>query len=172
MYKKIKTEEIFKGRILDLKLEYFETEEKVLKREIVEHKDAVAIFPIDKDGYVYLVKQFRFPVEMDVLEIPAGLVEDGENYEETALRELQEEIGFSSKNLEKVFEGYNSIGFCTEKTVIYRACDLFSSKLPEDDDENLSIEKIHFEDLKKMYFNGEINDFKTAMAILNEMNRR
>ena len=74
MYKKIKTEEIFKGRILDLKLEYFETEEKVLKREIVEHKDAVAIFPIDKDGYVYLVKQFRFPVEMDVLEIPAGLV--------------------------------------------------------------------------------------------------
>lgn len=49
---------------------------------------------------------------------------------------------------------------------------MFSSKLPEDDDENLSIVKIHFEDLKKMYFNGEINDFKTAMAILNEMNRR
>ena len=64
------------------------------------------------------------------------------------------------------------MGFCTEKTVIYRADSLFPSKLPEDDDENLSMVKIHFEDLKRMYFNGEINDFKTAMAILNEINRR
>lgn len=172
MYKNVKTEEIFKGRILDLKLEYFELEGKVLKREIINHKDAVAVFPIDEDDYVYLVKQFRFPIRKYVLEIPAGLVEFGENYEETALRELQEEIGFSSNKIEKIFEGYNSVGFCTEKTVIYRADDLFFSKLPEDDDENLSVVKIHFDDLREMYINGEINDFKTAIAILNEINRR
>ena len=166
MYRKVKTEEIFDGKILNLKLEYFEKDEKILKREIVEHKDAVAIFPIDEEGFVY-----RFPIQKEFLEIPAGLVEDGESYEQTALRELQEEIGFSSDTLEKVFEGYNSVGFCTEKTVIYRADSLFPSKLPEDDDENLSMVKIHFEDLKTMYFNGEINDFKTAMAILNEINR-
>ena len=172
MYRKVKSEEIFDGKILNLKLEYFEKNEKILKREIVEHKDAVAIFPIDEEGFVYLVKQYRFPIQEEFLEIPAGLVEVGENYEQTALRELQEEIGFSSKTLEKIFEGYNSVGFCTEKTVIYRADSLFASKLPEDDDENLSIVRIHFEDLKRMYFNGEINDFKTAMAILNEINRR
>lgn len=171
MYRKVKTEEIFDGKILNLKLEYFEKDEKILKREIVEHKDAVAIFPIDEEGFVYLVKQYRFPIQKEFLEIPAGLVEDGESYEQTALRELQEEIGFSSNTLEKIFEGYNSVGFCTEKTVIYRADSLFPSKLPEDDDENLSMVKIHFEDLKRMYFNGEINDFKTAMAILNEINR-
>ena len=163
MYRKVKTEEIFDGKILNLKLEYFEKDEKILKREIVEHKDAVAIFPIDEEGFVYLVKQYRFPIQEEFLEIPAGLVEVGENYEETALRELQEEIGFSSNTLEKIFEGYNSVGFCTDS--------LFPSKLPEDDDENLSMVKIHFEDLKRMYFNGEINDFKTAMAILNEINR-
>src|SRR3712207_1856726 len=148
MYRKVKSEKIFDGKILNLKLDYFEIGEKILKREIVEHKDAVAIFPIDDEGYVYLVKQYRFPIQKYFLEIPAGLVENGENYEETALRELQEEIGFSSKRLEKFFEGYNSVGFCTEKTVIYRADSLFSSKLPEDEDENLSIVKIHFDDLK------------------------
>ena len=171
MYRKVKSEEIFEGKILNLKLEYFEKDDKILKREIVEHKDAVAIFPIDEDGYIYLVKQYRFPIQEYFLEIPAGLVEAGENYKETALRELQEEIGFSSNNLEKIFEGYNSVGFCDEKTVVYRADRLFSSKLPEDEDENLSIVKIHFDDLKKMYFNGEIKDFKTAIAILNEINR-
>lgn len=171
MYRKVKSEEIFDGKILNLKLEYFEKEDKVLRREIVDHKDAVAIFPIDEKGYVYLVKQYRFPIQEDFLEIPAGLVEVGENYEETALRELQEEIGFSSNNLEKIFEGYTSVGFCTEKVVVYRADSLFSSKLPEDEDENLSIVKIHFDELKKMYFNGEIKDFKTAIAILNEINR-
>ena len=111
MYRKVKSEEIFDGKILNLKLEYFEKDDKILKREIVEHKDAVAIFPIDKEGYVYLVKQYRFPIQEDFLEIPAGLVEVGENYEETALRELQEEIGFSSNNLERIFEGYTSVGF-------------------------------------------------------------
>ena len=171
MYRKVKSEEIFDGKILNLKLEYFQKDDKILKREIVEHKDAVAIFPIDEDGYIYLVKQYRFPIQEYFLEIPAGLVEAGENYKETALRELQEEIGFSSNNLEKIFEGYTSVGFCNEKIVIYRADSLFFSKLPEDEDENLSIVKIHFDDLKKMYSNGEIKDFKTAIAILNEINR-
>ena len=163
MYRKVKSEEIFEGKILNLKLEYFEKDDKILKREIVEHKDAVAIFPIDEDGYIYLVKQYRFPIQEDFLEIPAGLVEAGEDYKETALRELQEEIGFSSNNLEKIFEGYTSVGFCNEKVVIFRADSLFFSKL--------SIVKIHFDDLKRMYFNGEIKDFKTAIAILNEINR-
>ena len=84
---------------------------------------------------------------------------------------MQEEIGFSSNNLERIFEGYTSVGFCTEKVVIFRAGSLFFSKLPEDEDENLSVVKIRFDDLKKMYFNGEIKDFKTAIAILNEINR-
>ena len=80
MYRKVKSEEIFDGKILNLKLEYFEKDDKVLRREIVDHKDAVAIFPIDEKGYVYLVKQYRFPIQEDFLEIPAGLVEIGENY--------------------------------------------------------------------------------------------
>ena len=125
MYRKVKSEEIFDGKILNLKLEYFEKDNKILKREIVEHKDAVAIFPINEKGYVYLVKQFRFPIQENFLEIPAGLVEVGENYEDTALRELQEEIGFSSKKLERIFEGYTSVGFCTEKVVIFRDDNLF-----------------------------------------------
>lgn len=169
MYRKINEDKIYSGRILNLKIEHFEIDEKILKREIVEHKDAVAILPIDEEGFVYCVKQYRFPIQREVLEIPAGLVEYGEDYEETALRELQEEIGFSAKSLEKIFEGYNSVGFCTEKTVVFVARDLFSSKLPADDDENFSIMKIHLDELKKMYLNGEIDDFKTAIAILNEM---
>ena len=115
-------------------------------------------------------RQYRFPVQKEFLEIPAGLVEENEDYEKAALRELQEEVGFFSKNLQKIFEGYNSVGFCNEKTIIYIAKDLVSSKLPEDEDENLTVVKIHIDKLKQMYLNNEINDFKTAIAILSQMN--
>ena len=115
MYRKVKSEEIFDGKILNLKLEYFEKDDKVLRREIVEHKDAVAIFPINEKGYVYLVKQFRFPIQENFLEIPAGLVEVGENYEDTALRELQEEIGFSSKNWREFLRVIQVLDFVQKK---------------------------------------------------------
>lgn len=170
MYEKINEKEIYNGKILKLKIENFKFEGKIIKREIVEHKDAVAILPIDDLGFVYLVKQYRFPVQKEFLEIPAGLVEENEDYEKAALRELQEEVGFFSKNLQKIFEGYNSVGFCNEKTIIYLAKDLVSSKLPEDEDENLTVVKIHIDKLKQMYLNNEINDFKTAIAILSQMN--
>lgn len=170
MYEKINEKEIYNGKILKLKIENFKFEGKIIKREIVEHKDAVAILPIDDLGFVYLVKQYRFPVQKEFLEIPAGLVEENEDYEKAALRELQEEVGFFSKNLQKIFEGYNSVGFCNEKTIIYIAKDLVSSKLPEDEDENLTVVKIHIDKLKQMYLNNEINDFKTAIAILSQMN--
>lgn len=170
MYEKINEKEIYNGKILKLKIENFKFEGKIIKREIVEHKDAVAILPIDDLGFVYLVKQYRFPVQKEFLEIPAGLVEENEDYEKAALRELQEEVGFFSKNLQKIFEGYNSVGFCNEKTIIYLAKDLVSSKLPEDEDENLTVIKIHIDKLKQMYLNNEINDFKTAIAILSQMN--
>lgn len=169
MYKKIDEKEIYKGKILDLALQNFKFNGKIIKREIVKHKDAVSILPIDDLGFCYLVKQFRFPIKREILEIPAGLVEDNEDYEMAALRELQEEVGFFSKDLKKVFEGYNSVGFCTEKTIVYIARNLISSKLPEDEDENLTVFKIHIEDLKKMYLNNEIEDFKTAIAILSLM---
>ena len=170
MYEKINEKEIYNGKILKLKIENFKFEGKIIKREIVQHKDAVAILPIDDLGFVYLVKQYRFPVQKEFLEIPAGLVEENEDYEKAALRELQEEVGFFSKNLQKIFEGYNSVGFCNEKTLIYIAKDLVSSKLPEDEDENLTVVKIHIDKLKQMYLNNEINDFKTAIAILSQMN--
>ncbi|KXB43448.1 hypothetical protein HMPREF3188_01510 [Tissierellia bacterium KA00581] len=170
MYEKINEKEIYNGKILKLKIENFKFEGKIIKREIVQHKDAVAILPIDDLGFVYLVKQYRFPVQKEFLEIPAGLVEENEDYEKAALRELQEEVGFFSKNLQKIFEGYNSVGFCNEKTIIYIAKDLVSSKLPEDEDENLTVVKIHIDKLKQMYLNNEINDFKTAIAILSQMN--
>lgn len=170
MYEKINEKEIYNGKILKLKIENFKFEGKIIKREIVQHKDAVAILPIDDLGFVYLVKQYRFPVQKEFLEIPAGLVEENEDYEKAALRELQEEVGFFSKNLQKIFEGYNSVGFCNEKTIIYLAKDLVSSKLPEDEDENLTVVKIHIDKLKQMYLNNEINDFKTAIAILSQMN--
>jgi hypothetical protein len=170
MYEKINEKEIYNGKILKLKIENFKFEGKIIKREIVQHKDAVAILPIDDLGFVYLVKQYRFPVQKEFLEIPAGLVEENEDYEKAALRELQEEVGFFSKNLQKIFEGYNSVGFCNEKTIIYLAKDLVSSKLPEDEDENLTVIKIHIDKLKQMYLNNEINDFKTAIAILSQMN--
>lgn len=167
MNRKISEDKIFSGKILNLRIDKVEIKGKIATREIIEHKDAVAVVAVDKEGYVYLVRQYRDAVGDYVLELPAGLVEKGEDYKDTALRELQEEIGFSSNNIKKLFEGYNSPGFCDEKTVIYIATDLYESKLQEDEDEEIDIVKIKIEDVRELLKSNRVNDFKTIIGLLS-----
>lgn len=161
----ISRESIYKGAILDLSIDHVlfpSGSEKI--REVVKHKSAVTILPAHSDGKISLVRQYRHAVDEDLYEIPAGLIEPGEDPAETAVRELQEEIGYKPGEIKKVFEFYTSPGYSTERIFFYYATDLHPSKLAEDDDEYIKVYDFTLEEIKSMIDSGEIKDGKTIMA--------
>ena len=133
---------------------------------IRDSKPAVSIVPIDEKDRLIMVRQYRHPSLRQLLEIPAGIIEDGEDPEETALRELQEETGFSSKNLRLMTGFWSSPGFTNEYMYAFIAKDLLESKLPQDEDEDISIEKIPLDQVERLIKFGEIEDAKSIACIL------
>lgn len=121
---------VYKGKILSLAIEDEHW-------EIVEHKDAVALLVQDKHGVLF-VRQFRPAVGGTTLEIPAGLIEPGENPEETALRELAEEAQLTGR-LERLAEFYVSPGFTDEKTYLFRVHEPRPARGTPDPDEHLEV---------------------------------
>ena len=113
-----------------------------------------------------MVRQYRHPSLRQLLEIPAGIIEDGEDPEETALRELQEETGFSSKNLRLMTGFWSSPGFTNEYMYAFIAKDLLESKLPQDEDEDISVEKIPLDQVERLIKFGEIEDAKSIACIM------
>ena len=156
----------FRGSILNLRIDKVETPGgKRAVREVVEHAPAVAVLPVGHDGTVYLIRQYRYAVGRDLLEIPAGLVEPGEDFERCAERELQEEIGFFPGKLRKIGKLYNSPGFCTETVTLYLATDLRPSRLDPDDDEFIETAPVAGRDIRAMIERGQIVDGKTFAAL-------
>ncbi len=164
--KTIKTENIFTGKILKLDVEtVLLPNNKEAKREIVRHPGAVAILPIYQNREIIFVKQFRKAVNGELLEVPAGKLEYGEIPEDCALRELQEEIGYTARKLTLMGKFYSSPGFSSEIIYVYKAEELISSKLRTDEDEFINIVKYTINDSIKMLEQGLINDAKTAIAL-------
>ena len=133
--------------------------------DIVIHKGAVTILPIDSDGEIWFVRQYRHPAGLEILELPAGTLEEGEEPEECAKREIQEEIGMSAGRLTKLGEFYMTPGYSTEFMYIYLAEDLKPSSLTADEDEFLSTEKKHVHQALADARNGKILDSKSLVAL-------
>ncbi len=169
--KTIKSDTIYDGRILKLRVDNVELPNKMYsKREIVEHPRGVAMVPLIGEDII-LVKQYRKAIEDFIYEIPAGLVEINENIQETAIRELQEEIGYKPNKIELISEAYASPGFTDEKISIFLATDLEESKLDLDDTEFLEVERMPLQKAYDMIENFEIYDAKTIIGILFAMRR-
>lgn len=165
--KTMKSEKIYEGKIINLRIDTVELpDKKYSKREIVEHPGSVGIIPITDDGHIILVKQFRKPVEKSLLEIPAGKIEINEEPKETAFRELCEETGFVASELEYLFEFYTSPGFSNEKMYLFVAKELVEGEAKPDGDEYIDVLKVKIEDSIKMILRGEIVDSKTIIGIL------
>ena len=111
-------------------------------REVVEHAEVVAIVPIDSDGNVLLVRQYRLPAAEALLEIPAGGVDDGESVEDAAQRELQEETGYRAERLDRIGGFFVSPGYCTEFIHVFLATDLSRGSGRGDEDEDISLERM------------------------------
>ena len=163
----IEQRSIFTGRIFEARVDtVLMPDGSQLTREVVDHPGAVAIVPINDNSEVILVRQYRYPAGQRLLEIPAGTLEPDESPDATAQRELQEEIGFASRNLRALGGFFASPGFCTEFIYLYLARDLVPSKLEGDDDEDINVETIPFSRVDQLIRHGEIQDGKSIAALL------
>ncbi len=166
-FKRIKRELEHKGAIVDFYSDYIEIPNgNTAKWDFIQHKGAAAIVPVDQDGKIIMVRQYRNAVEKYTLEIPAGGLNAGEDMKTCATRELEEETGYRSEQIEHLIDLYTTVAFCNEKIGIYYATNLIPSKQNLDEDEFVSVERYTIEELVHMIFDGTIDDGKTISAIL------
>ena len=165
--KTISSEQIFKGVVVDLKVDTVELDNgNKATRELVSHPGGVGIVAVDDDNNIFLVKQFRKPFDKMVTEIPAGKLEYGENPDIAVLREFEEEVGYKAGNLCKLGAFYASVGFCNEVIHIYLATDLEYVGAHPDEDEFLDVVKMDFDKAYEAVLSGELKDGKTVIGIL------
>lgn len=166
--KLIKSEEIFKGKILRLRVDTIEVVQNgnCATREIVEHPGGVGIVALTDEGKVCIVRQYRRPFDEMTLEIPAGKLEWGEDHCSCGVRELSEETGYSAKKFVYLGEFYVTPGFCTEKIHIYLATGLSKGELHTDEDEFVEVYEYSFDELFDMIMSNEIKDAKTVIGIM------
>lgn len=135
-------------------------------REIVEHSGGVAVIPVDDEGNVWCVRQYRYAFADHLLEVPAGKLEDGEDPLECAVRELSEETGFTAEKFTYLGSLLPSPGYCKETLHLYLATGLKPGKAHLDPGEFLDVERHSLRELTDMVMNNELTDAKTAMAVL------
>ena len=165
--KKIDGKTLYEGVIVNVRLDRAElVNGDVVRREVVEHPGGVTVIPVEEDGTVWCVRQFRYPFQREMLEVPAGKLEIGEKPMPAAVRELSEETGLEAGRMIYLGACCTSPGFSTEVLHIYLALELKHGDAHPDEDEFLNVEKHSLETLTEMVMSGEIDDAKTIIAVL------
>jgi ADP-ribose diphosphatase len=165
-FKLLKSEVLMKGRAFAIRRDTLKTPDgRETKFEIIEHTGSVVIIPIDENGNVLLVRQYRHATGGELLELPAGTLEADEDPEVCAAREIREETGMAAGVLTKLGDFYLAPGYSTEFMVVYLASELSYSPLKADDDEFLNVESIPVAEAIKRAERGEIPDAKSLAAL-------
>lgn len=167
----ISSENIYKGKVFDIRVDTIREGDVEYRREIVVHKGSAVIIPVFDNGTVALVRQYRHAAGKYLLEICAGTLNAGEDPKEGAIRELEEEIGVKAEKVERLTEFYVSPGFLTEKMFVFLATELTETQQKLEDDEILTIERHSFPALFEMIRNGEIEDAKSIAGLILAGNR-
>jgi len=165
--KTIKTKIAHKGTYLTLNSdEVLLPNGNTSTREWIKHPGAVCCVPILPNGKIVLIRQYRYAVNEEMIEIPAGKLDQNEIPERCALRELEEEIGYLANKLTLLANIHPAVGFTDEKMWLYLAEDLVKTKQSLDSDEFLEPIPIKLDDAVKMVWDGKITDVKTIIGIL------
>ena len=165
--KKIFSEKIYKGRLLDVRKDKVRLPNgRTSTREWINHPGAVCIIPILPSNKIALVKQYRYPVLDHMIEIPAGKLEKKEDPLHCAKRELEEEIGYKAKKLTLLTHIHPAIGFANEKMWIYLAEDLEKTENKLDIDEFVELFPLELDEALKMIWDSKITDVKTIIGLL------
>jgi ADP-ribose pyrophosphatase len=167
---KISSRKLYSGKI-SIRLDKYYLGNKVIEKEIVEHSDSVGIVALDNKKKIILVEQFRIATGNNLLEIPAGKIEKGETPKMAALREMNEEIGYTGI-LTPLFQSYLAPGYDTEKMYFFLASDLkiLKNRLPQDEDEEIRIRHMTLNSALESCISGKIIDCKTIAAVMMTVN--
>jgi len=166
--KTLGTEQIFSGKVISLQVEEVELPNgKTSKREIIKHPGAVAVIAITEDEKIVMVEQYRKALERNIIEIPAGKLEKGEEPKGCAIRELEEETGYECEKIDWLISFYTSPGFADELVHLYVATGL-KKKLDAaslDEDEFVNLVEVSLEEALELMKEQKIYDAKTAFAV-------
>ena len=165
--KKLATQQIYHGRGVNMRVDTVEKASgRKTTREVVEHSDCIAVVALDKQGNVILVRQFRHAVDRFLLEIPAGGIDPGEEPIDSVRRELQEEIGYFPRKIEKLGGFYTTPGYGTEYLHCFVATDLVPGRLVAEDTEDIDLVRVYPDEIPRLIASGEICDAKSIAALL------
>jgi ADP-ribose pyrophosphatase len=166
MEKTVSSKLIYSGRVVRLRVDTVQSAGgRRTTREIVEHDDCVAIVPLDENGKVLLVKQYRKPIEKELLEIPAGGIDPGEDAESAVRRELREETGYLPRKVKRLGGFYASPGYSSEYLHLYLATDLIRSPLRAEDTDEIKLVRVPVSQLRTLVTSGAICDDKSIAGI-------
>jgi ADP-ribose diphosphatase len=166
VFQLIQSNKVYSGE-LSVNVNKFRVNGLIMKKELVEYADSVGILPVDKHENLLLIQQFRLATKKTITEIPAGKIEKGESPEQAALREMNEEIGYSGK-LTPIVQWYLAPGYSTEKMYLFFATGLkrIAKRLRMDNDEIIKTERMNLHMAIERCLHGEIEDCKTVSAIM------
>ena len=157
---------IYQGRAISLRVDTVKKNDgRETTREIVEHSEVIVVVAVDEKNNVLLVRQYRTPVEKELLEIPAGGIDGDEKPEEAVRREMQEETGFLPRKLVKLGGFYSAPGFCTEYLHVFLATDLVPSRLNAEDTDEIRLERVPIKDIPAMLTSGKFEDAKSIAGL-------
>ena len=166
--RRVKRELAYEGTVLKIYKDYMEFGEgNTVIYDYIHHNGAAAVVPVTDEGKILMVRQYRNAIERFTLEIPAGKLDYiGEPGIDCAARELEEETGHKSNDLEWLINVRTTVALCNEKIEVFVARNLIPTKQHLDEDEFIDVGSYTVEELKEKIFNGEIEDSKTIAAIL------
>jgi ADP-ribose diphosphatase len=163
----IASETIYHGRAFNVRRDRVRFQnQNVAHLDIIEHTGAVTILPLDADGRIIFVRQYRHAAGKELLELPAGTLEQDELPVNCALREIREETGFAAGKIIKVGEFFLAPGYSTEYMTVFLATDLTPNPLPGDADEFITIERLPIEQAYDLVIQGGLQDGKSVAALL------
>ena len=166
-YKQISKKLAYNGKRVKVEeLEYLNGN-KLIYREHVKAGNASVILPITDDNKVIMIQEPRTPIGKVILALPAGMIEEGEEADKAAIRELEEETGYLASNIEFLREYHPSVGYSDEKIKIYLATNMKKTKQHLDDGEDINVVEVPFEDLIKMLDKNEIITASTTIALMH-----
>ena len=167
----LKSSVAYRGKILTVKEKEVRLPDGRLgRREVVEHPGAVALVAVGKNREIYLVEQYRSPMEKVLLELPAGKLDPGETPEDAALRELQEETGMRAGRLLPLAAFYSSPGYSSEKIHLFLALDLTETGEAPDPGEFLRVKTLPARQVLDLVTRGEVEDGKTILGVALALN--